>query len=42
MPNIGPLNSKEKGDQREASALRDEVCHIHPSIPVFIAVADSL
>ncbi|GMY15205.1 coiled-coil domain-containing protein SCD2-like isoform X1 [Fagus crenata] len=25
MPNIGQLNSKDKGDQREASALRDEL-----------------
>ncbi|KAK4569210.1 hypothetical protein RGQ29_004562 [Quercus rubra] len=25
IPNISPLNSKDKGDQREASALRDEL-----------------
>lgn len=30
------LNSKDAGDQREASALRDEVCHTHPLISVLL------
>jgi len=29
---IRPLNSKDTGDQREASALRDEVWYLYPSI----------
>lgn len=28
-PEIPKLNSQDAGDQREASALRDEVCHSH-------------
>lgn len=27
--NVGHFNPKDTGDQREASALRDEVCELH-------------
>lgn len=27
--NVGHFNAKDTGDQREASALRDEVCESH-------------
>lgn len=42
MPDIGQFNSIAPGDEREASELRDRVCHLQPSIFVFITDADNL
>lgn len=41
-PDIGQFNSKPPGDEREASALRDEVCHLMSSIYFFITDADRI